>query len=290
MLKVPAKERMGMAFRFWQELSSPAIAALDGARCVAVLPLAATEQHGPHLPTGTDAIIAEGLIREAAARAGKEPDVVVLPVLDIGASLEHSRFPGTLSLPAGLVIEMIAAVGEGVARAGLRKLILVSAHGGNVAAMTAGALECRVRHGLLAVTLTFARLGLPAGLVQAAEVETGIHGGLIETALLLHFRPDLVDTARAANFPSLQTVLAAGNRRLRAHGPVGFGWLAGDLNPDGVTGNAAAATASVGAAIAAHQGEALLQLLTEVAAADLGAVLNEAGGRHRPAQTRGPEC
>jgi creatinine amidohydrolase len=264
-----------MAFRHWRDLSSSAFAALDPARAIALMPLAATEQHGPHLPTGTDAFIAEGILAEAGRRAPSQLEVILLPLQAIGASLEHGRFPGTLSLPAGLLTQAIAAAAEGVAAAGLSKLVLVSAHGGNVAAMTSAALECRSRFGLLAVTLTFARLGIPAGLVSDDEVAIGVHGGLVETALMLHFRPDLVTLHVAADFPSLQSRLAGEYKRLRAYGPVGFGWLAGDLNPQGVTGNAAGATVEIGALIAAHQAAALVELLSEIAAADLASLLED---------------
>lgn len=264
-----------MPFRQWQELSSGALAALDQKHVVAVLPLAATEQHGPHLPTGTDHFIAEGLLAEASRRARKSLEIVVLPVQAIGASLEHARFPGTLSFRSTAMIEVIAAIGEGVARAGLRKLVIMNSHGGNVAAMIAASLECRARHGILAVTASWSRLGLPEGLVEERECSFGIHGGLIETALMLHFRPDLVDMQRAADFGSLQAALSERFERLSAYGPVGFGWLAGDLNPEGVTGNAVAATAKIGSAIAAHQAAAFLALLSEVAAAEVDSLLAE---------------
>ncbi len=262
-----------MAFRRWQDLSTRAFAALDPARAVAVLPLAAMEQHGPHLPTGTDLFIAEGLLAEASRLCPPELEVVALPTLPVGASLEHARFPGTLSLSAAQLIEAIVAAGEGVRRSGFEKLVIVSSHGGNVAAMTAAALECRARHDLLAVTTTWSRLGLPAGLVGDREQAYGVHGGLVETALMLHFRPDLVDMGTADKFGSLQETLAGQFEKLRAYGPIGFGWLAGDLNPAGVTGDAAAATAGIGAAIAAHQATTFLSLLADVARADTGALL-----------------
>lgn len=262
-----------MAFRHWQQLPSGAIAALDARRTVAVLPLAATEQHGPHLPVGVDSFIAQGLLAEAAGRASDGVEAVLLPIQRIGASLEHSRFAGTLSLSAGRLVDAILAVGEGVARAGLRKLVLVSSHGGNVAAMNAAALECRARHGLLAVTATFSRLGEPAGLVEEREIELGVHGGLVETSLMLHFRPDLVDMEKASDFVSLQEDLRKRFKRLRAYGPVGFGWLAGDLSRAGATGNAAAATAEIGAAIAAHRAAAFVELVSEVADADVDLLL-----------------
>jgi creatinine amidohydrolase len=264
-----------MAFRKWQELSSAQVGALDARRAVAVLPLAAIEQHGPHLPTGTDWFIAEGLIAEASSRASDELSVVVLPTQAIGASLEHQRFPGTLSLSGAEMIWVILAQADGVARAGLRKLVLVSAHGGNVSAMTSAALECRARHRMLAVTTTFARLGLPDGLIDEREKHLGAHAGLVETALMLRFRPELVNMANAADFTSLQETLNERFRRLRAYGPVGFGWLASDLNRSGATGNAGGATAEIGAAIAAHHAAAFLELLQEVAEAEVDTILSD---------------
>lgn len=254
-----------MAFRNWDDAAKDG---LDPHRTVAVLPLAATEQHGPHLPDDTDCVIADGLMAEVAQRAPDSLDVVRLPTQTVGASLEHARFPGTLSLSTAELIETIVTRGRQVADTGLRKLILVSSHGGNVSAMNAAALECRAHHALLAVSLTWNRLGFPGGIVSDEERAFGVHGGQIETSLMLHFSPAQVRMDSATNFPSLQQNLTARYKWLRAYGPVGFGWLAGDLNPDGVTGNAAAATAEIGAEIAAHQSAAFVELLSEVAEVD----------------------
>ncbi len=258
-----------MAFSYWQDLASPDIAALDAGRTVTVLPLCATEQHGPHLPTGTDTMIAQGLTGEVAARFSGDFDLLFLPALLIGASQEHSRFAGTISVSTPALIEQISAIGAQVAASGLKKLILVSSHGGNVAAMSAAALACREQHGLLAVTLTWSRLGLPEGVVDDSERAIGIHGGFVETSLMLHFRPDLVDMDKAGDFSSLQSDLAGRYKHLRAHGPVGFGWLAGDLNRSGALGNAAAANAKAGREISSHQVEAFLVLAGEVSDLDL---------------------
>jgi creatinine amidohydrolase len=110
-------------------------------------------------------------------------------------------------------------------------------------------------------------------LVTPEEAAYGVHGGLIETALMLHFRPDLVDMAKAADFRSVQADLAGRFTHLRAHGPIGFGWLADDLNPAGVTGNSASATAAIGAAIAAHQAAAFVDFVRELAQAEIASLI-----------------
>ena len=247
---------------------------IDAHRTVAVLPLAATEQHGPHLPATTDADIAAGLMDATAARLPADADVIALPVETVGASREHERFAGLASVSTPALIDRIVAIGGELAGLGVRKLALISSHGGNVAAMMAAALDLRADAAMLAVATTWMRLGLPDGLIDAREQAFGIHGGQVETSLMLHFRPDLVDMAAARNFPSTQAYLADRYELLRAHGPVGFGWLAGDLNGAGVVGNAAAATAAIGAAIAGHQATRFCRLLAEMADVDLAAVLN----------------
>jgi creatinine amidohydrolase len=262
-----------MAFRLWQDLTTTEFSALDTGAAVAVLPISATEQHGPHLPIGTDAMIAAGMLGEVEAILPEGTRLVVLPAMSVGASLEHRDFAGTLSVPSAGLADQIVAIAHGVRAANLQKLVIVSSHGGNVAAMTDAALRCRAELAMLAVNLTWARLGLPEGLVGSDERAFGVHGGFVETSLMLHFRPDLVKMDRAQSFTSLQHRLAADCDMLRAYGPVGFGWLAQDLNSEGVVGDAAAADAEAGRAIAAFQASRFVRLAEEVARADLNLLL-----------------
>ena len=245
-------------------------ASLDAlAKAVAVVPIAATEQHGDHLPLGTDAMIAEGMVERLLARLPREAAVTVLPVQRLGTSDEHLSFPGTLSLDWRTGIETLLRIGEGLARAGFRRIVIVSSHGGNTQAMELAALDLRRRFSLLCATASWGRFGLPAGLVPETEAAIGIHGGAVETALMLAFRPELVRRERVADQPSLQSALAAENRHLRVHGRLGFGWLAEDLNPVGTVGDARLADAAMGEAIAAHQVAGFADFLDDVARFDL---------------------
>lgn len=248
----------------WEEMTSRDFDAPDRERWVAVLPIAAVEQHGPHLPVGTDALIAEGMVGAVLERLPDDLPAIFLPVERIGKSNEHILSPGTLTLDWETLGRVLVETGEGVARAGLRRLVIINAHGGNVAHMDIVARELRVMHNMFCVATNWFRFGTPDGLFSDRERAFGIHGGDIETSILLALRPDLVDMARAQDFPSAQEAYAESYVHLRAHGPAQFGWLAQDLNPEGVVGNASSATAEKGRAVIAHQADGFITLLREV--------------------------
>jgi creatinine amidohydrolase len=255
--------------RRWAEYRSSEYTAADAERTIAILPLGAIEQHGPHLPVGTDALIAEGMLDTFVAILPADLDVRILPIQAIGKSNEHLYAAGTLTLPAAVAIEAWTELGLSIARAGIRKLVIVNAHGGNEEIIGIVARELRVRAGMLAVKTSWSRFGAPAGLIGETEQRHGIHGGEVETSLMLHFRPDLVDMRLAADFASIAAQTEARFRRLGPTGAHAFAWIARDLNPAGVVGNAAAANAEKGRRIAEHQARGLLELLQDVRAVPL---------------------
>jgi creatinine amidohydrolase len=250
--------------RYWQDLSWSAFAALPDAT-VAVLPVGAIEQHGPHLPLGVDSIINQQLLDRALAQAPDDLSVLALPLQAIGKSNEHAAFAGTLSLSAQTLIRLLTDIGESVRRAGVRRLILLNSHGGQPGILDIVARDLRVCHGMLVVNAAWHALGMPNGLFSQAECRHGIHGGEIETSLMLHLRPELVDMGRAASFSSLSEEMARDYDLLMPEGRVGFGWQAQDLNPAGALGNAAAADAERGRRLADHMIGRFHVLLQEVA-------------------------
>jgi creatinine amidohydrolase len=254
---------------WWGEYRASEFDKLDPDRTIAVLPLAAVEQHGPHLPLGTDALIAEGMLRTAAGLLPPDLDIRVLPIQAVGKSNEHLYAAGTLTLPPTTAIEAWTELGLSVHRAGVRKLVIINAHGGNEEIMGIVARELRVRCNMLAVKTSWMRFGLPEGLFSALELRDGIHGGDIETSLMLHFRPDLVDMQRAGNFPSISAEMAKNFRRLGPTGLHAFAWIARDLNPEGAVGDASAATPEKGRRIAEHQAQGFVELLRDVLQVEL---------------------
>jgi creatinine amidohydrolase len=258
-----------LASRHWDELTSTDIRATDMARVIPVLPFAAVEQHGPHLPLGTDLFIMEGYLARVLQRLPADLPVLFLPVQAIGTSQEHSAFAGTLSLTDQAALAGWTALGDCVARAGCRKLVLLNSHGGNSALIERLALDLRVRLNMLAVTASWARFGYPDGLFSAQELAHGIHGGEVETSLMLAFRPNLVRLDEAENFRPASLDFERDFAWLRTARPAGFGWMAQDLSSSGAAGNAAAATAEKGEAAADYGATAFIELLQDVEAFDL---------------------
>jgi len=252
-----------MPARSWLHLTTEAMRGRDMGRTVTVLPVAAIEQHGPHLPLGTDTIIAQGYLDRVAALVPDDLDVLTLPVQAVGKSDEHDGFPGTLSLTAATALRAWTEIGAGVAGAGCRKLVIVSSHGGNSALVDLVAGELRGL-GLLAVTTSWSRLGTPDGLFAAQEVRHGIHAGGIETALMLALAPDLVRTDLIGTFTPSTVAMEREFTLLRAGRPAAFAWKAQDLHPSGAIGDASLGTAEAGRALLDHGARLFVDLLREV--------------------------
>lgn len=243
-------------------------------RTIALLPLGAHEQHGPHLPFETDTLIAAGLV-ERLKRA-LPPTLVVefLPVEPIGYSIEHMDVSGTRTLAFDEAVHRWIGIGERLSQRGLSKLVILNAHGGNAPLMTIVATELRVRFDMLAVATSWTRFGLPDGMISPEAKALDIHGGFIETSVMLALHPELVNMGKARNFASNQRDFAGTFRHLRAYGPHAFGWKMSDLNKEGVAGDAARATAAAGERIIAHSLKGIIELLDDVDRFDMSVFQN----------------
>ena len=261
--------------RLWTEMSALEFRETDMTRMIAVLPVAAVEQHGPHLPVGVDTQIMRGYLDRVVERLPQDLPCLFLPIQQIGASLEHTGFPGTLSLPAEVAIRAWTAIGESVARTGCRRLVILNAHGGNSALLPQIALDLRARLNMLVVTVAWSRFGYADDLFSEEEQAHGIHAGEIETSLMLAFRPDLVRMHLADDFRPATRDMEDEFTWLRAARPAGFGWMAQDLSAGGAVGNAAAATAEKGETTADYGATAFIELLRDVEAFDLARLENE---------------
>ncbi|MDX2143527.1 MAG: creatininase family protein [Rhodospirillaceae bacterium] len=240
-------------------------ATVPKAGAVAVLPLGAMETHGPHLPLGTDNLIAEGILNRAAELDTHDAQILRLPAMWLGASAEHADHPGTLSLEPEQVVAQIVNIGEGLTRSGVTRVMVFNAHGGNVAACAMAALKLRTRFNMLAAGVHWLDFGLPPGLVPPAPEADDVHGGWIETSVMLHLAPHLVvEEVRAAR--PAQTPAPS----LFPSGPVNWGWKIDDLAPsDGKTGwigRPDLATAALGKTLVDHAAQCVVKALHDIAA------------------------
>ncbi|MGS4946243.1 creatininase family protein [Meridianimarinicoccus sp. RP-17] len=243
----------------WAEYRTTEFDGIDPERVIAVLPTAAIEQHGPHLPVGTDTMIATGMLNVLRARCPDDLDLRILPVQAVGKSNEHLHAPGTLTLTAETALKAWVEIGLSVARAGVRKIAIVNSHGGNLDLVSILSRELRVRAGMLAVKCQWGSFGHPDGMFPADELRFGIHGGDVETSLMLAFRPDTVDMGAALNNRS-----SAQDGGISPIGPVSYGWISSDLNPVGTVGDASIATPDKGHDTAVHQVDGFVALLRQI--------------------------
>jgi creatinine amidohydrolase len=253
----------------WTDFDWAGLAGGDPSRLIAVLPLAATEQHGPHLPLGTDVMIGEAYLTRVRELLPQTSVARFLPLQPVGISTEHIDFPGTLTLPTETALRNWLAIGDSVARAGIRKLVMVTSHGGNSAAMSLVAQDLRAKHHMLAVTTSWSRFGVPDGLFTAEEIRHGVHGGAIETSIMLAAWPGQVRTDKIANFTPSSVAMDRDFKWLNAHRPAPYAWAAQDLHPSGAVGDATQASADKGRALLEYGARAFCELLEEVEKFDL---------------------
>lgn len=261
--------------RYWADWTSEEFASADVERLIAVLPVSAIEQHGPHLPVSVDTTINEGVIEAAIPLMPADLPVVFLPTQKIGKSNEHARYPGTLTFSIQTLLAMWMEIGACVAAAGVRKLVILNSHGGQISVMDIVARDLRVQHDLLVFTTNTFSLGLPADMFSAEETLHGIHGGEKETSMMLALRPDLVKMEKAKHFHTLTEAMTKEFKYLSIQPKGKLAWQVQDLNPEGAAGNASAATAAKGRASIDFVAARFVEFLAEVDRAPLSWLDNE---------------
>ena len=248
----------------WTDFSAPEFDTIEPDKTIAIIPIAAEEQHGPHLPVGTDMILNQGCLDLLIARAPDDLDIRILPIQQVGKSNEHIWARGTVTHTAHTLIDAWFELGQSVSRAGVKKLVFINSHGGNEEIMGIVARELRVREQMLVVKTGWTRFQPPEGMLSDVEKRHGIHAGDLETSLMLAFHPELVHMDRLDDFRSIAARDEQQFKYLRPTGTHAYAWIASDLNPAGAVGNAANATAARGRIFADAEVTGMLELLAEV--------------------------
>ncbi|MDO6585157.1 creatininase family protein [Salipiger sp. 1_MG-2023] len=259
---------------YWSDYTSEAFAKLDHDKLIAVLPVGATEQHGPHLPISVDTTIGSGIVARLAERLPEDSPVLFLPFQAIGKSNEHLRYPGTLTHSAATLIAMWIEIGESVARSGVRKMVLLNSHGGNISVMDIVARELRVRCDMLVFCMAWSGFGMPDGLYTDSERRYGIHAGDMETSVMLALDPENVVMEKARDFTSTAQDWDANYRNMGLQSAIKPAWQVQDMNPGGACGNASLATAEKGEATLDHAVERILEAFEDIARVPLAQLAN----------------
>ena len=253
---------------YWADQTAPAFRELPG-DLVAVLPVGAIEQHGPHLPVSVDRDLVEAVTAQCLARLDSAQNVLVLPTLAITKSGEHDRHPGTLSLTAETLLVNLRDVGASVSRAGVSRLVLFNGHGGNNAVLDIVARDLRMAHDMIVATCSWFGFADYDGVIDNAALAHDLHAGDIETSAMLAARPELVDMSKAKNFVTAMQGWEGANRFTGLTGqPARPAWIIDDLNADGACGDALVATAEKGAQLLDSAARNFAQFLLEFARFD----------------------
>jgi creatinine amidohydrolase len=261
--------------RRWIDYTSEQFSRLPRGELIAVLPVGAVEQHGPHMPISTDIATIEGVVAATAPKLPDDLPVLFLPPTAYGKSNEHSLYPGTVTLSAPTLMALWMDIGASVARAGVRKLMFFNAHGGQMNVMDIVTRDLRERHAMMVVAANWYTLGLPPGMFTEHELRHGIHAGDLETSVMLALAPHSVQMQHARHFRSLTERLAEENRFLSITPTGKLGWQTQDLNPEGACGDATLATADKGRAVLDFVSDRFIELLREVQRFDLARLDNQ---------------
>lgn len=252
-----------MAYRYWDEMATTDFSSLNRDKTIVVMPVASTEQHGPHLPLSVDVRITEGVLKEMLSHILDDCTVLVLPTLPIGKANEHIGFDGTLSLSINTLMGLWTDVAESVFRTGLKKLMILNGHGGQSQVTEIVARDLRVRHNALVVPVNWWSVRPKPSEFSNDEYTYGIHGGAEETSVMMHLHPQLVRSECCANFLPHSFLQREKFPRLFSQG-VRHAWKAEDLQSSGACGDASIADKEDGQKIILNAAQSLAELIDEM--------------------------
>lgn len=252
-----------------EELTGPAAEAALGDDATVLVPIGAIEQHGPHLPLSVDWIIADAVAQAVVDRTSDDLPVWMIPTMPFSKSNEHAWSKGTVWLSQQTMMNVLDDIGRCVAASGAKRIVFLNGHGGNSTLLNVACRELRLAHGLL--TFLVHPFVPPAYSPPAPDAENqtelgmGIHGGLDETSVMLHLRPDDVDMSKAIrNVPEWMTE----RDHVKFGGSVQFGWLSNDFGDHGHIGDPTGASAERGKRLFDESVDFIADQLRDIASFD----------------------
>ncbi|WP_252315226.1 creatininase family protein [Sinobaca sp. H24] len=246
---------------FLPRLSTKEVENIPKDKALLVLHIGAVEQHGEHLPTFTDTLIGEGLLTQAFEKFNKEHNIWLLPSIPYGKSTEHIGNPGTFSLSATTLQHIVMDIGKSAARSGFRRLLILNTHGGNNDLLNMMARDVRTETGLMVFRLN-PQSEKTKEWITSQEADYGIHGGDVETSMVLAFKENWVDMDKAKK-EFLQDLNEKTSLNLK--GNRYFAWKMDDISKTGIAGDATKATKEKGIKINTAVSEELADTMLEMA-------------------------
>ncbi|WP_299349444.1 creatininase family protein [uncultured Shimia sp.] len=253
---------------YWADQKAPTFRDLPG-DTIAILPLGATEQHGPHLPVSVDTTLVEAVLARSLPQWSEKTNALILPTLSITKSNEHLNHPGTLTITARTLLAMLDDIGASVARAGIKRLVMLNGHGGNTAILEVACRELRLAHGLISAHALWFGFADSDTRIETEDAAHDLHAGDIETSAMLAAKGHLVDMDLAPNQAPKSRDWQSDLRWIGLNGQAARpGWKVDDLTPSGVCGNASAASSDKGEALLNSAAKNLADFLQEFASFD----------------------
>lgn len=249
----------------WQNLTYQELARLQEQKPWALLPIGATEQHGPHLPVGTDSLILQGVLKKVIEQLELDVPLLVLPQLFYGKSIEHTDFAGTITLSIHTLLYLLGDIVSSLARHNFRNIIFLNSHGGNADILDSYLQDLRK---LYEANVYAIHLWSPGGIMEPARLHfkdipnRQMHAEAVETSLMYHWYNQLVKVDEIAEEQPLSEEGLEHLRRLE--GKVRWGWAAEDLSGNGVLGDPHLASAEAGEAISRWLFEKVRQAILSI--------------------------
>lgn len=248
------KEGDHMPYCYYAAQTAPQLQALAASSAVvAVLPIGAVEQHGPHLPVGTDFLSAQDITDLAMRRVQSDAQYLVLPPVIYGLSIEHLHVPGTITLMPETLIHLLTDIGESLLRLGVKTMAVVNGHGGNDSAVQIAGRLLRAKN----MRIYMVDGGAIRSRIGAQEYD--VHADEIETSVMMASHPEMVDTGRIT--PDLSASVEKWHQSADCLGDLTAAWFIDDISVEGVVGEPIRASADFGRTFMERQAEEIARAL-----------------------------
>lgn len=245
----------------WAELTYKQIAELGNRNAWALLPIGSIEQHGPHLPVGTDSLLLKEILRLALEKYKPGFPVVVLPILEFGKSIEHRDYPGTVSFSTRTMLAILDDFASSLTSANIKRLAIINSHGGNTALINGYLLDLRSNYNIEVIAIHLSTIYRNVEREFKDMIGDFFHACGLETSLALSLFPEFVNMSEVPTAHDDDP--SKFHRLISLRDKVSMGWSAREISSSGAIGQPWLANAEVGEKLADKITSALVDVFIE---------------------------